>query len=595
MLLSLLFCLPLLIYADLGDEGKQIIMQTDIETVVITTPLRPTKDQIRQLLDRSQQLQTSTATDKGNELGKRRGRVNKAIYNILLANSLNVQHTAKKFNDVFQSYSNTEKDKRAIEILGSFLSSLTGVPSARDHRQIVEQIKMVRIESKGIENLLKDQNEENSKILQTFHFHSNKMKSIDNNLGKLQKETAVIEADIMRVLAVLGIVSKTQQAVGDIAEIISTIKEVISFSDQDRLSRKTITEKTLGQIIDEIYLRRTGDNPIFGRQNCAKYFELPLAHSWLNKEAMELTTLLQIPIAKLHETARLAVLDMKNLVHSDLPLAVIDYRANQYRYLSQSDLDECIDIGQTKACQKREIRILPRIGCNIELGNCEKWTTSVAHDITNSDILIISDTTENATLSCDNQPDRLISIPSRAIMTLDISCSLASTNYTISKLSYRHLRQTKSDIATHITFDVTEEARLLKPDLKVTIHKLVDDTRNDVEGLIAQNRAIKEKIGFQISESNTLWENIDAGKYPWEQLLEWGIITGLGVLLIALGAWVLKLQIKQSIMRRRSGRGGINAERVEEIMMRVMDLETSQQITSIVPAPRGTSTPESID
>ena len=96
--------------------------------------------------------------------------------------------------------------------MGSFLSSLTGVPSARDHRQIVEQIKMVRIESKGIENLLKDQNEENSKILQTFHFHSNKMKSIDNNLGKLQKETAVIEADVMRVLAVLGIVSKTQQA-----------------------------------------------------------------------------------------------------------------------------------------------------------------------------------------------------------------------------------------------------------------------------------------------------------------------------------------------------------------------------------------------
>ena len=69
--------------------------------------------------------------------------MNKAIYNILLANSLNVQHTAKKFNDMFQLYANTEKDKRAIEILGSFLSSLTGVPSARDHRQIVEQIKMV--------------------------------------------------------------------------------------------------------------------------------------------------------------------------------------------------------------------------------------------------------------------------------------------------------------------------------------------------------------------------------------------------------------------------------------------------------------------
>ena len=124
-------------------------------------------------------------------------------------------------------------------------------------------------------------------------------------------------------------------------------------------------------------------------------------------------------------------------------------------------------------------------------------------------------------------------------MTLDISCSLAAVNYTISKLSYRHLRQTKSDIDTKITFDVTDETRLLKPDLKVTIHKLMNDTRLDVVGLMEQNKAIKEKIGFQISESNSLWENIDAGKYPLEQLLEWGLITGIAVLLILLGICLL--------------------------------------------------------
>ena len=242
----------------------------------------------------------------------------------------------------------------------------------------------------------------------------------------------------------LGILSKTQSAINDIEGIISTVKEVITLSDQEKLSRNTITVATLSRIIDEIYLRRTGDNPIFGRENCDKYFELPLAHSWLDKVAMELTTLLQIPIAKLHEKAYLAVLDINNLVHSDLPLAVVDYRANQFRFLSQSDFDNCIDIDDKKACQKREIRILPAAGCNIELGNCAKWTTSVAHDITNSDILIISDRAENATVTCDNQPATQIEIPARAIMTLDISCSLAAANYTISKLSYRHLRQTKS-------------------------------------------------------------------------------------------------------------------------------------------------------
>ena len=37
-------------------------------------------------------------------------------------------------------------DKRAIEILGSFFSTVTGVPSARDHRKVIEQLNVLRDE-----------------------------------------------------------------------------------------------------------------------------------------------------------------------------------------------------------------------------------------------------------------------------------------------------------------------------------------------------------------------------------------------------------------------------------------------------------------
>ena len=49
------------------------------------------------------------------------------------------------------------RQKRAIEILGSFLSMITGVPLARDHRVVLEQLVAITNENKVIEGLMDQQ------------------------------------------------------------------------------------------------------------------------------------------------------------------------------------------------------------------------------------------------------------------------------------------------------------------------------------------------------------------------------------------------------------------------------------------------------
>ena len=56
---------------------------------------------------------------------------------------------------------------------------------------------------------------------------------------------------------------------------------------------------------------------------------------------MELNILIQIPIAQLHDTVVLKVLDIANKIHSDLLYAAVTKTRNKYRYLSGSDIQNC--------------------------------------------------------------------------------------------------------------------------------------------------------------------------------------------------------------------------------------------------------------
>ena len=62
---------------------------------------------------------------------------------------------------------------------------MTGVPSARDHRKVLEQIRMMKLDSSEVKALFKRQNVENADILQTFHYQESMLSNITHVIRNL--------------------------------------------------------------------------------------------------------------------------------------------------------------------------------------------------------------------------------------------------------------------------------------------------------------------------------------------------------------------------------------------------------------------------
>ena len=80
-----------------------------------------------------------------------------------------------------------ERYKRAIEILGRLLSKITGVPSANEHREVLEKVRLLRLDNENINGKIKRQNAENSKIFKTFHLH-------ESDIDDLKKGLAIVNS-----------------------------------------------------------------------------------------------------------------------------------------------------------------------------------------------------------------------------------------------------------------------------------------------------------------------------------------------------------------------------------------------------------------
>ena len=128
---------------------------------------------------------------------------------MLKINDRNINRAITKLEDFISIFSDDGLDKRALEILGSFLSTVTGVPSARDHRLLMEKVKILRLKSKGIEQLIKEQNSENHHILETFHFIEKSVKTLSNGLQQISDKASVNTGDIAQLMAPMNIYMHT--------------------------------------------------------------------------------------------------------------------------------------------------------------------------------------------------------------------------------------------------------------------------------------------------------------------------------------------------------------------------------------------------
>ena len=387
----------------------------------------------------------------------------------------------------------------------------------------------------------------------------------------------------LRATAVISNMAQVLSINGKINTVLETAEQILDKSDFNLLHRSSIDPLAFGKIIDNIYLQRKNSTPVFSGSEVSQYYKLGLAHSWAVREDLKIMTLLQIPIAPMTDLNTLAILDPMNQIHPDLNLAVTNLGSNSFRYLSNTDYAACIPVKQTMNCQKRKIDILPEHGCSIRLGNCPVWATTVVHDLTNTEIMLLLPEETEATISCDGSKSVSTNLPMRAILNLDLGCELRADSFQIDRISFRHLASKDSTLDRKVNFKITADISKIAGKLNLHIHNITDENRPDLDNLMRNNKDIKQDLREHMSRSSSLWAKVTGGSTELEQVAVWSLLAFL--VLIAgflLYSYVrLHVRLSRNVQNRRTSEEDEAIElQIRDLKSRVIELESDYQVSA---------------
>ncbi len=586
---QLVFIALLLIRAtasiDRSYQGTRVILQSDVDTILIHTKLGPISTHLKDTEIELTSIRNGIQLHAENAITSdaNNSQFFKVLIGIVKSNLDKIVELKVRLHEVVAQNSQSH-DKRALEFLGDFLSGLTGVPSASEHRKTLEKVKLMELDSRSIMALMKENTAKNHDLIQTIEVHENMLVQLHNNSAINSKHILSIRDQLIQGLTALSMSNKVMESLIYTSQTIAKAREIMARSDAGMLSRNSIQFEQLRDLIDKIYLKRKTreDAPIFSGKHCEQYFKLPLAHSWASEETYELVTLLQVPIAALNDHKFIELLDNTNRFSTDLGMAVVDYGSNTYRFLSDSDFHKCTEIGRKLVCQKREINIKPRSECGIKINNCNNWAEIIVHDITNTRILLSQPNNSSAFISCEKQKTREIQLPTSAILDIPVFCRLRTDNFSIGMIEFNHLADYESAFSNDYGPDLDIEMQVFEttPAKKLALN--ISLTRSDINKLKDENVEFSKKLDEQEIRHAELWAKTEKPeKTVTEQIITYTLIAAAILISFTAMSVVCKMQVR--IWRR--GHGDKRADeahtKCRDIESRLMDLETNIQLANI--------------
>jgi hypothetical protein len=507
-------------------EGKEVILPDDIETVIITWKFdRPVKAAIavRNTIESMERKVLSVAgKDQG---GTPNSKLAAGSITALFAVDRElIQDSMLKLKDTITMFDRKSRDKRAIEALGSALNWMTGVPTAEDHRKILEQVRVLRLDSEEITQLQKEGSSEIKQVVKKMKTFQSLIKAERRNLDTFAKAVNENGNNLIKTLATITITQQANEVIFQLRTLIQDLKRLL-FTNRNKLDPMIISDSSLSDIIDKIYLERKDKAPIFLREDIAEYYQLPLAHTWVEVNRYQSQTLLQIPVAPTGKKSILRVLDPLNTVHSLIDLACLDMKSNSFRYMASDEIRNCYDANGKLFCNRRSIEITPIHGCSLRLANCKVWTNIVVHDLSNVEILTLLPDEMEATVSCVGEKDSKHTLPKRAILTLNMHCSLVSERFSIDKVSFRTLSDFDSPNSPNFTLIVQADPEILATRISLPLENITDIDKMNLETLLQNNAKWGNDIRQQIQTSQSLWDSVSGGQTPTEQIVTWALLT----------------------------------------------------------------------
>ena len=138
---------------DLIEEGRKVIIQRDVEHILVKLDLSTTLDNLNSI---GKSIFSAKRSLASNTLDLESDANLKPFFKQLdyLAKQREIRISAIAGIFVINQQENLNSRKRGLEILGDILSWGTGVPSARDHRQVLENLKLLRLDNNEMKSML---------------------------------------------------------------------------------------------------------------------------------------------------------------------------------------------------------------------------------------------------------------------------------------------------------------------------------------------------------------------------------------------------------------------------------------------------------
>ena len=114
---------------------------------------------------------------------------------------------------------------------------MTGVPSARDHSKVLEQIKLLKLDSSELTNLMKEQTGQNKAILENMHYQENLIFKTTNKVEELSRKSAENADSLERIIAVMSVANKVNSALEQARISICHMKAIMAADKMNLLSR----------------------------------------------------------------------------------------------------------------------------------------------------------------------------------------------------------------------------------------------------------------------------------------------------------------------------------------------------------------------
>ena len=131
---------------------------------------------------------------------------------------------------------------------------------------------------------------------QPIKIHENDIIALRNDSELTSNHIVTLNDNDIQILTAISMTSKIFERVINSLLNIAKVDDILAQSDSAKLSRFSISEVKLSQLIDQVYLARKDRQgaPIFSGKSCKYYYSLPLAHSWAIEDSQEVITLLQV-------------------------------------------------------------------------------------------------------------------------------------------------------------------------------------------------------------------------------------------------------------------------------------------------------------